>query len=174
MLALKTISFIYVAKEDRIATVVNANTADACSYWLTRRATLALLKRAPEFLTSTSDLAQRAPAELRGDVAAFERDAAIAATAGAMTKTPPEVLKSSTGSPELAERLTILPQANQFLFVLAGQSGDGAVGTLTRPELQRVFQMIQEVVAKAGWMVATAESAAAQRGDATGPKAAPH
>jgi hypothetical protein len=174
MRALKTITFIYVPKEDRIAAAVNAGHPDACSYWLTRRATLTLLKRAPEFLTSTSDLAQRAPVELRGDVADFERDAAIAQTAGAMTKTPPEVLKSSAASPELAERLTISPQGGRFQFMLCGLSGEGAAGTLTRAELQRIFQMIQEVVAKAGWLVTTAESATTQRAGVTGPKPAPH
>jgi hypothetical protein len=174
MRTLKTVTFVYVPKDDRIATVINAGTADACSYWLTRRATLALLKRAPEFLTSTSGIAQRAPAELRGDVAAFEREAAIAETARSMTRTPPELIKSSTGHPELAEKLTISPKGGRFQFMLCGQSDEGVAGTLTRAELQRIFQMLQEVVVKAEWMATTIESAVAQRADATGPKPAPH
>ncbi|MGB6448610.1 MAG: hypothetical protein WBF47_26330 [Xanthobacteraceae bacterium] len=63
-----------------------------------------MLERASGYLTKTSDLAQQAPAEMRGEFVAFEREAAMASTADAMTKTPPEILKSSAIRAELADR----------------------------------------------------------------------
>src|SRR3984885_16066448 len=101
------ITFVYVPREDRIAAAINAGRPDAWSCWLTRRLALALLERGSGYLTTTSELAQQAPADLRGEFAAFEREAAIASTAGAMTKTPSEILKSSANAAEFAERLTI-------------------------------------------------------------------
>ncbi len=61
---LKTITFVYAPQEDRIAAAINAGGPDAWSCWLTRRLALAVLERATEYLANTSDLAQRAPAEL--------------------------------------------------------------------------------------------------------------
>src|SRR5437764_13802630 len=115
---LKTIAFVYVPQEDRIAAAINAGLADSWSCWLTRRLALAVLGRAAEFLASTSDLAQRAPAELRGETIAFEREAAIAKTAAAMSQTPPEILKAGAGAAELADRLTISREQDAFRFEL--------------------------------------------------------
>ncbi len=99
-----------------------------------------MLDRASGYLTKTSDLAQQAPADLRGEFAAFEREAAMASTAGAMTKTPSEILKSSANAAELAERLTISRHSKGgFKFELRGQSGEGAAGVLTRAEMQRML-----------------------------------
>jgi len=149
---LTSITFVYEPREDRIAAAINAGRADAWSCWLTRRVALALLERTPEFLTTTSELAQRAPAEFRGEALAFEREAAIAKTASAMSVTPPEILKSSATAAELADRLSISPHGDHFRFELRGQSGEGAAGALTRAELQRILQMLQGVVVKAGWL----------------------
>jgi len=171
---LTSITFVYEPREDRIAAAINAAHADAWSCWLTRRVALALLERAPEFLTNTSELAQRAPAEFRGEALAFERDAAIAKTAGAMSVTPPEILKSRASAAELAERLSIAPQGDRFRLELQGQSGDGAVGMLTRAELQRILQMLQGVVVKAGWLGMPAKMQAAAPAAATDPKPARH
>src|SRR5262249_6045599 len=125
---------------------------DAWSCWLTRRLALAVLERATDYVAHTSDLAQRAPAGLRGEAIAFEREAAIAKTAPAMSHTPPEGLKSSAGAAELAERLTISHERDTFRLELRGQSGQGAAGTLNRDELQRVLQMLQAVVAQSNWL----------------------
>jgi predicted alpha/beta hydrolase len=65
--ALKTVTFVYVPQEDRIAGAINAGHPDAWSCWLTRRLALAVLERATEYIANTSNLAQRAPAELRGE-----------------------------------------------------------------------------------------------------------
>ena len=146
--ALKTITFLYVPQEDRIAGAINAGHPDAWSCWLTRRLALAVLERATDYIANTSNLAQRAPAELRGEAIAFEREAAIAKTAPAMSQTPPEILKSSTAGAELADRLTIARVQDAFRL------GNGAAGAVKREELQRILQMLHSVVAQAGWLAA--------------------
>jgi hypothetical protein len=151
---IKTLTFVYVPREDRIMTAINAGHAEAWSCWLTRRLALAVLDRAAGYLTSTSQLAQRAPAELRSEMTAFEREAGIAKTAGAMSVTPPAVLKQSETVAELADRLMIAQHGDGFRLELHGQSEQGAAGLFKRAELQRVLQMLQVEVTKAGWMVA--------------------
>jgi hypothetical protein len=171
--ALKTITFLYVPQEDRIAGAINAGHADAWSCWLTRRLALAVLERATDYIANTSNLAQRAPAELRSEAIAFEREAAIAKTAPAMSQTPPEILKSSTVAAELADRLTISHEQDVFRLELRGQSGNGTAGVVKREELQRILQMLHGVVAQAGWLAAPSSPrpAAAAPGD---PKPARH
>jgi hypothetical protein len=105
-------------------------------------------------IANTSNLAQRTPAELRGEAIAFEREVAIAKTAPAMSQTPPEVLKSSTAAAELADRLTIPREQDVFRLELRGQSGNGTVGVVKPEELQRILQMLHSVVARAGWLAA--------------------
>jgi hypothetical protein len=156
LLTLSSITFVYVPREDRIAVAINAGRADAWSCWLTRRLALAVLQRATEYLVSTSDLAQRAPAEFRSEAAAFERDAAIAKTAPAMSNTPPAVLKASTDTAELAERLTISREGDAFRLELRGQDEHGAAGSVNRAELQRVLQMLHTTVMQANWLTAPA------------------
>jgi hypothetical protein len=155
---LTSITFVYVPREDRIAAAINAGRADAWSCWLTRRLALAVLDRATQYLLNTSDLTQCAPAEFRGEAMAFERDAAIAKTARAMSSTPPAVLQASTGTAELAERLTISRDRDIFRLELRGQSEDGAAGTVNRDELQRILQMLHTDVTQAGWLSAPATS----------------
>jgi hypothetical protein len=151
---LKTVTFVYVPQEDRIAGAINAGHPDAWSCWLTRRLALAVLARTTDYIANTSNLAQRAPAELRGEAIAFERDAAIVKTAPAMSQTPPEILQSSTVGAELADRLTISREQDALRFELRGQSGNGATAIVKREELQRILQMLHSVVAQAGWLAA--------------------
>lgn len=172
MRTLRTLTFVYEPREDRILAAINANQADAWSCWLTRRLALALIERMPDFLTSTSDLAKRAPAQLRGEAIAFEREAAIAKTAPAMSQTAPEILKSSTAAAELAERLTIAREQDAFRLDLRGQSGNGVAGVVKREELQRILQMLHAVVAQAGWL--TAPGAAGPAAAPADPKPARH
>ena len=152
--ALKTVTFLYVPQEDRIAAAINAGHPDAWSCWLTRRLALAVLERATDYVASTSDLAQRAPAELRREAIAFEREAAIVKTAPAMSQTAPEILQSSAAAAELAERLTIGREQDTFRLELRGQSGNGAAGMVKREELQRILQMLHAVVTQGGWLAA--------------------
>jgi hypothetical protein len=172
---LTTVTFVYEPREDRIAAAINAGLPEAWSCWLTRRLALALLERASGYLSKTSDLAKQAPADLRQEFAAFEREAAIASTAGAMSRTPAEILKSSTDGAELADRLTISrhPKGG-FKFELVGQGGEGAIGLLTREEMQRMLQMLSGVVAKAGWMAAAQKPQAAPLVAADAPKPVRH
>src|SRR5690349_24771572 len=118
--ALKTVTFLYVLQEDRIAGAINAGHPDAWSCWLTRRLALAVLERATDYVDNTSNLAQRAPAELRGEAIAFERDAAVAKTAPAMSETPPEIPTSSTAGADLAARVTISREPESLRFSLRG------------------------------------------------------
>ena len=174
MRVLTSITFVYDTREDRILTAINAGHPDAWSCWLTRRLALALPERAAEYLSRTSALAQRAPADLRGEFVAFERDAAIAKTARAMSNTPADVLKSSATVAELVERLTISNQGDRFRLELHGQSGGGAAGAPRRAELQRILQMLQAEVAKAGWLATPTKTLAAPATDATAPKPIRH
>jgi hypothetical protein len=146
-----TISFAYDVREDRILAAVNAGRPDAWSCWLTRHVVLTLLGRAPELVAGTSPLARRAPAEFRGDFTAFEREAAIATTAQSMSKTPAEVLRSTAVKAELSDRVTIAKHGDGFRLELRGHDERGAVGLLTRAELQRVLEMLQGQVTNAGW-----------------------
>src|SRR5271156_245095 len=101
---LKNLTFVYVQREDRVLAAINAAREDAWACWLTRRLALAVIERATEYVARTSDMAQRAPADLRGEFVAFERDVAIAKTAQAMSVTPPAVLQSGVPAAQLAER----------------------------------------------------------------------
>src|SRR5262249_34725761 len=76
MLALKSITFAYRPREDRVLAAVNLGQAEPWSCWLTRRLSLAMLERAQKFLASTSPLAQRTTPDHRTELAAFERGAA--------------------------------------------------------------------------------------------------
>jgi hypothetical protein len=171
---LKTITFVYAAREDRILAAINAGHAEAWSCWLTRRLVLVLLERAAELLATTSPLAQRAPAEARGDIVAFERDAAIAHTAKAMSRTPPGLVKTSGTSAELVDRLTISDQGGGFRVELVGDSGGGAAGAVARAELQRILQMLQGEIVKAGWLNVPANAPAPPPAEEPGPKPARH
>ncbi len=174
MRVLKSVTFVYVPREDRILAAINAGRNDAWSCWLTRRLALAVLQRTTDFVTGSSDLAQRAPADLRGEMAAFERDAAIAKTAPAMSVTPGVVLNSTADSAELAERLTITQHAKGFHFELRGLRDEGAAGVVARPELQRMLQMLQAEIGKAGWLAAPAKPQTAPASAAVTAKPARH
>jgi hypothetical protein len=154
---LKSITFAYDTREDRMLAAINPGHPDAWSCWLTRRLALALLERAKEFLASTSALVQRASADHRGEILAFEQDAAITRTAKAITQTPAEILQASTTSAELAKQLTISNQGNGFRMELQGEGGGNAAGVLARDELQRVLQMLQETAGRAGWLITPAK-----------------
>jgi hypothetical protein len=142
---LKSVNFSYVMNEDRILATVNPGASEAWSCWLTRRLTLSLLDRSAEYLASTSPLMHQAPTEVRGELAAFEREAALAATAKSMATTPADLLKKSQGAAELADLLKISSvQHGTFHVELRGELGGSAVGPFTRAELERFFQMLQD------------------------------
>src|ERR1035441_797360 len=53
---LKSITFVYEAREDRVLAAINSGKPEAWSCWLTRRLALVLLERAVNLLASTSAL----------------------------------------------------------------------------------------------------------------------
>jgi hypothetical protein len=171
---LKSFTFAYVAGEDRVLATINPGDPESWSCWLTRRLVLALLERAAEFLTSTSALIRQAPADVRGEFVTFEREAAIAMTTRAMSKTPADVIKASATAAELAERLTISSQADHFRVELQGGRGGGAAGLLTRAEMQRFLLMLQTEVARASWLGAPTSAATGPAAEETGPKPVRH
>jgi hypothetical protein len=69
-----------------------------------------------------------------------------------MSRTPPEVLKSSAVAAELAELLTISREHDVFRLELRWQSGQVSLDSSRRDELQRVLQMLHGVAAQAGWL----------------------
>jgi hypothetical protein len=101
---------------------------------------------------------------------AFERDAAIATTARAMSTTPPAILKASAIAAELADRLTITPAGESFRLELLEQNGAGAAAVFKPDELQRMLQMLQAEVAKAGWLMSPAKPQASPAPVAADPK----
>jgi hypothetical protein len=171
---LETVTFVYRPREDRILAAINAGKPGAWSCWLPRRLVLVMLERAGELLASSSALAQRAPADVRGELIAFERDAAIANTAKAMSQTPSAVLKTSETTAELVERLTISSQGDNFRMELQGERGGVAAGLVARHDLQRILQMLQTEVAKADWCSPSAKSPASPSTGETRPKTARH
>jgi hypothetical protein len=151
---LTSVTFVYVMREDRILAAINPGGPEAWSCWLTRRIALALVDRVTELLANTSALAQRAPVETRGELVAFEREAAMVETAKRMTRTPPDVLNASATAAELVERVVITNQQEGFRLELRGLAGGGAAGVLARVGLQRVLQMLQDEIVKASWLAA--------------------
>ena len=152
MRELKSINFSYVVAEDRVLATINPGSLEAWSCWLTRRLVLALLERAEEFLASTSSLIKQAPTDVRGELITFEREAAMAMTAKAMSNTTVDVINTGAILAELAERLTISSQANNFRVEMRDEKGGAAAGLVSRVELQRVLLMLQGEVAKGGWL----------------------
>jgi hypothetical protein len=171
---LTTVTFVYAMREDRVLAAINPGLPEAWSCWLTRRVVLALLERVAELLAKTSALAQRAPAEIRGEVVAFEHDAAMAKTAERMMHTPADALNASATAAELVDRLTITNLGDNFRVELHGISGGGAAGVLARAGLQRILQMLQDEVAKAGWLATPAKPQPAQVTEEPGPKPIRH
>jgi len=174
MQVLKSVNFSYVAEEDRVLAAINPGNPQAWSCWLTRRLVLGVLERAAEFLARTSALIKQAPAGVRDELVAFEREASLAMTAEAMSRTPVNVIKSSASAAELGVRMKISRQADSFRVELRGERGGGAAGLFTRAELQRFLQMLQAEIAKAGWFGTSANSSFTAPMKEAGPKPVRH
>ena len=159
MPALRSITFSYRSREDRVLAAVNLGQPDAWACWLTRRLALAMLERAQKFVATTSPLAQRTAPDHRGELAAFERDAALAKTAQAMSVPAAEALKSSAAAAELIERMTISQQGEGFRLEFHGERGGEAAGLVAGAELQRILRMLEAEVGKAAWVLPVAPAA---------------
>ena len=168
MQVLKSVSFVYQMQEDQILAAINPGGPDAWSCWLTRRVALLLVERAAQLLVNTSDLAQRAPAELRGEAIAFEHASAMAKTAQRMSQTPINALKPSATAAELVKSMAIANQGDKFRMQLNGLAGGGAQGILARAGLQRVLQMLQDEMIKGGWLTKPGKPRALGTADKSG------
>jgi hypothetical protein len=152
---LRTISFSYQPREDRILAAINASSPEAWACWITRRVALLLLEKGTDVLANASTLVRRAPAHIRGELASFEREAAIANTAIAMSPTPSTVATDNRNSAALLEKVTVSHQGQAFRLELIGETGEGAAAMLTPPELQRILLMLQTEAVKAKWIGAS-------------------
>lgn len=174
MQALKSVSFAYVLQQDRILAAINIGTPEAWSCWLTRRVTLALLDKTAKLVTNTGHLTQRAPREGRAEVAAFEREAAMATTADRMTPITADALHASAKSAELVDRISIGEQGGNFRLELSDLKGGAAAGVLRRAGFLRITQMLQVEVAKAGWLELAPKPHPARQADNTVSKRSSH
>lgn len=152
MRSIKTITFVYEPREDRILAAINAGRPDAWACWLTRRMVLPLLERGSSFVAGASQLVKRTPNNIRGEMISFERDAAIATTEKAMSPTPPTVVKDNRGGAVLLQCITIKQQGEKFLLQLCQEIDVDAEATLTSSELQRILLMLEMEAGKANWM----------------------
>jgi hypothetical protein len=148
---LRTVTFSYKSREDRVLAAVNIGQPDAWSCWITRRLALAIIEGSAKFLASTSPLAKRAASTHQRELAEFERESAMASTAKGMSVPSSGALEASTAAAELAERLTITQQGERFRVELWGDRAGNAIGMVTRPELQRIIGMLQVEGEKAKW-----------------------
>lgn len=174
MRELRSISFSYMVEEDRILAVVNPGDADAWSCWLTRRLLLLLFDQIDKFLANTSNFMKQAPTGARRELIVFEREAAMAITAKAMSNTPAEVINTSATLADLAARLTISSRADKTRIELLGKRRGAAAGLLSRAELQRILQMLQIEITKAGWLHAPAKPWSVPATEESGPKPVRH
>jgi hypothetical protein len=174
LLVLKSITFAYDPREDRVLAVVNPGQSPSWSCWLTRRLVLSLLDNGAKFLANTSALVQRAGPDARRDVIAFEHEAAVAKTAPAMSVTPPEVLKMTVAAAELVHQVALTQQGERMRMELRGVAGGGSEAGLARAELQRILDMLQVEVVKAAWSAGPAAPATATQTEAPTPNPARH
>jgi hypothetical protein len=161
MRTINAIALAYDAAQDRVLAVINPGGVNSWSYWLTRRLIVQLLGRLPAALAATSKVAKQAPVEYRSELATFEREAAIAKTAAAMSKTDNGVLRMNAAAAELAVTVSLEDKGDTLRFILVGERGGQAAGTMSRPDLQRIIYMLEQEVAKAEWIVPAAPPAAA-------------
>ncbi len=150
---LRALALAYEAIQDRIVAVVNPGSLDSVSFWLTRRLALGILDRLPGVLEASSAATVQAPVEYRRDIAAFEREAAVAGTEGAMTRTDEQAMRVSAAAAELALSLSVTDENGRVRLDLTGVSGAKASGLLERAYLQRILHMIAQEVDKAGWQM---------------------
>jgi hypothetical protein len=156
---LRTVTFSYRWREDRVLAAVNLGHPDAWSCWITRRLALAMIKRAAEFLANTSPLKKRVAADHHGELAQFENEAAMASTAKGLSVASSDALKASSTVAELAERVTFTNQGEKFKIELFGDRSGSAIGVVPRPDFQRILRMLEVEVEKAEWIASSVHPA---------------
>jgi hypothetical protein len=152
MHSLKSVAPKYDPGEDRVLLAINAGREDAWSCWLTRRMALGALDRLNQYLNQTSAITARTPLEYRTEVAAMERQAAVARMQKSISSLPKKQLVTAAASGELATGLRLKPQAKGFLLEISGREGGQARGLVSRAELQTILLLIEQEASKAGWL----------------------
>jgi hypothetical protein len=148
---LQTLAFAYDLHEDRILAIVNPEQQPwAC--WVTRRLALATLHETGKFIVKTSPLARHAAPAFRAEISAFEREAAMANTAKSVRNVPFAGSSTYVSAARRADRLTITSHADKFKIELFDSKGDAAGAVIGRADLQRIMQMLDYEVRKAGWI----------------------
>lgn len=151
MRQLSSITLHYDVDEDRILVAIDAGSADAHGYWLTRRLALNFIAAAIPYLDRMSPVVGKTPAELHGELATMEREVALASTQGAVSQTSPAALERASVAAELAVELNISREQQQFRLRFRGRKGGEAAVGCSRAELQRIVHMLEQEAAKAGW-----------------------
>ena len=146
-----SVTLRYNVDEDRLLVAINAGSPDACGYWLTRRLALRFIEAANPYLERMSPVASKTPTELRGELAAMEREVALASTQGAVTQTPPAALEAASAAAELAVELNVSAERRELRLRFRGRKGGEATVGCSRAELQRIVHMLEQEAAKAEW-----------------------
>jgi hypothetical protein len=158
---LRSIALSYDSREDRLFASVNPAAPDACGFWLTRRVVLDIVARLPPVLAQYSPAVRQAAVEHRPEVAAFEREAAVADEGGGhFTQTPDELLRKVIPEAELLSSLSVNVRPEGVAVDLLGSNGRQASGVWTRDDVQRLLHLLQQEVLKAGWMHAAGPASA--------------
>jgi hypothetical protein len=113
---------------------------------------LAVLAKSTEFVAKTSSLVQRATSESREQLVSFEREAAMMQTAGSLSRTPKDVLRTNAPKATLLRTVTLNQRGGTFQIDMKGDAGPGAVAMISRAELQRIMQMLHKEAVKASWI----------------------
>ncbi len=152
---LKSVAPRYDLGEDRVLLAINAGQDDAWACWLTRRMALGALDRLNQYLKQTSAMVARTPLEYRADVAAMERQVAVAKIQKSITRVPNGQLMTAAADGELATGIRLTPRPKGFLFEISGREGGRAGGLVSRSELQTILLLIEQEASKAGWLPST-------------------
>jgi len=151
MRPLSSIALRFDRHEDRILVTIDAGSPSASAYWLTRRLALNVIHETNPYLARTSPVANKTPAELRGELAKMEREVALASTQRNVSSTPTAALESASATAELAVELNVSAERQGLRLRFRGSKGGEATVGCTRAELQRIVHMLEQEAAKAGW-----------------------
>jgi hypothetical protein len=109
-------------------------------------------------LTSRSALARRGTADIKRDLVAFEREADLAKTAKSVRPTPRETLTAARTGGDLVCEVSMRLVGDRYRLELKGETGDGAVASIGRADLQRIVDLLRTEIGRAEWLTASASA----------------
>ncbi len=151
MTPLESITLRYDPDEDRVLAVVNAGTANAKGYWLTRRMALNAIDAIIPYMERLSPVASKTPIEHRSELATMEREVAIASTQQSVSQTPDSIVANVAVEAELAREITIAVEGEGLRLIIRGRGGSESTGVWARVLVQRIIHELEQQVAHAGW-----------------------